>query len=79
MKGVEMRGKSFIQWVLLLCIAAMLILFEAIHLHVLRYNLFIVLLISSAFIVIPWEQAKDQNSSWDFMGTAWGRETMTET
>ena len=52
MRGVEMRGKSFIQWVLLLCIAAMLILFEAIHFHVLRYNLFLVLLISSAFIVI---------------------------
>jgi hypothetical protein len=52
MKGVEMRGKSFIQWILLVCIAAMLILFEAIHLQVLRYNLFLVLLISSAFIVI---------------------------
>ena len=52
MRGVEMRGKSFIQWVLLLCIAAMLILFETIHLHVLRYNLFLVLLISSAFVVI---------------------------
>ncbi len=47
-----MRGKSFIQWVLLLCIAAMLILFEAIHLHVGWYNLFLVLLISSAYIVI---------------------------
>ena len=52
MRGVEMRGKSFIQWVLLLCIAAMLILFEAIHLHVGWYNLFLVLLISSAFVVI---------------------------
>ena len=47
-----MRGKSFIQWGLLLCIAAMLILFEAIHLHVGWYNLFLVLLISSAFVVI---------------------------
>jgi hypothetical protein len=47
-----MSGKSFIQWVLLLCIAAMLILFEAIHLHVGWYNLFLVLLISSAFVVI---------------------------
>ena len=47
-----MRGKSFIQWVLLVCIAAMLILFEAIHLHVGWYNLFLVLLISSAFVVI---------------------------
>ncbi len=47
-----MRGKSFIQWVLLLCIAAMLILFEAIHLHVGWYNLFLVLLISSAYIVV---------------------------
>jgi hypothetical protein len=52
MRGGEMRGKSYIQWVLLVCIAAMLILFEAIHLQVLRYNLFLVLLISSAFIVI---------------------------
>jgi len=47
-----MRGKSFIQWGLLLCIAAMLILFEAIHLQVIRYNQFLLLLISSAFIVI---------------------------
>ncbi len=47
-----MRGKSFIQWGLLVCIAAMLILFEAIHLHVGWYNLFLVLLISSAFVVI---------------------------
>jgi len=52
MRGVEMRGKSFIQWGLLVCIAAMLILFEDIHLHVGWYNLFLVLLISSAFIVI---------------------------
>ena len=47
-----MRGKSFIQWFFLLCIAAMLIFFEAIHLHVGWYNLFLVLLISSAYIVI---------------------------
>jgi hypothetical protein len=47
-----MRGKSHIQWVLLACIAAMLILLEAIHLHVGCYNLFLVLLISSAYIVI---------------------------
>jgi hypothetical protein len=47
-----MRGRLFIQWFLLVCIAAMFILFEAIHLQVLRYNLFLVLLISSAFVVI---------------------------
>ncbi len=47
-----MRGRSLIQWVLLLGIAAMLILLEAIHLQVLRYNLFLVILISSAYIVV---------------------------
>ena len=47
-----MRGRSFIEWALLLCIAAMLILLEAIHLHVGWYNLFLALLISSAYIVI---------------------------
>jgi hypothetical protein len=47
-----MRGRLFIQWFLLLCIASMFILFEAVHLQVLRYNLFLLLLISSAFIVI---------------------------
>jgi hypothetical protein len=47
-----MRGTSFIQWGLLVCIAAMLILLEAIHLHVGWYNLFLLLLISSAYIVI---------------------------
>jgi hypothetical protein len=52
MRGVEMKGKSLIQWILLVCIAAMLILFEAIHLHVGRYNVFLLLLISSAFVVI---------------------------
>ena len=47
-----MKGTSFIQWGLLVCIAAMLILLEAIHLHVGWNNLFLVLLISSAYIVI---------------------------
>ena len=47
-----MKGTSFIQWGLLVCIAAMLILFKAIHLQVSQYNLFLLLLISSAFIVI---------------------------
>ncbi len=47
-----MIGKSFIQWGLLLCIATMLITLEATHFHVGRYNLFLVLLISSAYIVI---------------------------
>jgi len=47
-----MKGKSFIQWGLLVCIAAMLILLEAIHFHVGWYNLFLVLLISSAYIVV---------------------------
>ena len=47
-----MKGTSFIQWGLLVCIAAMLILLEAIHLHVGWYNLFLLLLISSAYIVV---------------------------
>ena len=47
-----MKGTSFIQWGLLLCIAAMLILFKTIHLQVSQYNLFLLLLISSAYIVI---------------------------
>jgi hypothetical protein len=47
-----MKGTFFIQWGLLVCIAAMLIFFEAIHLHVGWYNLFLVVLISSAYIVI---------------------------
>ncbi len=52
MRGVEMRGKTFIQWGLLVCIAAMLIFFKTVHFQVSRYNLFLLLLISSAFIVI---------------------------
>jgi membrane protein implicated in regulation of membrane protease activity len=59
-----MRGKSFIQWGLLLCIAAMLILFEAIHLHVGWYNLFLVLLISSAFVVILCTRMVERRGSW---------------
>ncbi len=47
-----MKGTSFIQWGLLVCIAAMLILFKTIHLHVGWYNLFLLLLISSAYIVV---------------------------
>jgi hypothetical protein len=47
-----MRGKSFIQWGLLGCIVLMLMLLQAIHLHVGWYNLFLVLLISLAFFVI---------------------------
>jgi hypothetical protein len=47
-----MKGTSFIQWVLLLCIVAMLILFKTVHFQVIQYNLFLLLLISSAYIVI---------------------------
>jgi hypothetical protein len=47
-----MRLSSFIQWGLLVFIIAIFIFFEAIHLHVLRYNLFVLLLISLAYIVI---------------------------
>jgi len=47
-----MRLKSFIQWGFLVFIIAIFIFFEAIHLQVLRYNLFLVLLISLAYIVI---------------------------
>ena len=65
MRGVEMRGKSFIQWGLLVCIAAMLIILEDIHLHVGWYNLFLVLLISSVFIVILCTRMVERRgSSW---------------
>jgi hypothetical protein len=47
-----MRLSSFIQWGFLVFIIAIFIFFEAIHLHVLRYNLFVLLLISLAYIVI---------------------------
>ncbi len=47
-----MRLSSFIQWGFLVFIIAIFIFFEAIHLHVLRYNLFLLLLISLAYIVI---------------------------
>ena len=47
-----MKGTSFIQWVLLVCIVVMLIFFKTVHFQVLRYNLFLVLLISSAYIVV---------------------------
>jgi hypothetical protein len=47
-----MRLSSFMQWGFLVFIIAIFIFFEAIHLHVLRYNLFVLLLISLAYIVI---------------------------
>ena len=47
-----MRLSSFMQWGFLVFIIAIFIYFEAIHLHVLRYNLFVLLLISLAYIVI---------------------------
>lgn len=47
-----MRLSSFMQWGFLVFIIAIFIYFEAIHLHVLRYNLFLLLLISLAYIVI---------------------------
>jgi len=47
-----MRGGSFIQWGFLVFIIAIFIFFEAIHLQILRYNLFLVFLISLAYIVI---------------------------
>jgi hypothetical protein len=42
----------------------MLILFEAIHLHVGWYNLFLVLLISSAFVVILCTRMVERRGSW---------------
>lgn len=47
-----MKLSSFIQWVFLVFIIAIFIFFEAIHLHVLHYNVFLLLLISFAFIGI---------------------------
>jgi short subunit fatty acids transporter len=47
-----MRWMSFIQWGFLLFIVAIFIFFKEIHLQVSRYNLFLVLLISCAYIVI---------------------------
>ena len=47
-----MGWMSFIQWGFLLFIVAIFIFFKEIHLQVSRYNLFLVLLISCAYIVI---------------------------
>ncbi len=47
-----MKGTSFTQWVLLACIIGVFILFKTIHLQVGRYNLFLALLISSAFVAV---------------------------
>jgi hypothetical protein len=47
-----MKLSSFIRWGFLVFIVAIFIFFEAIHLHVLHYNVFLLLLISFAFIGI---------------------------
>ncbi len=52
LKGVNMGWMSFIQWGFLLLIIAIFIFFKEIHLQVGRYNLFLLLLISCAYIVI---------------------------
>ena len=47
-----MRGTFFIHWCLLLFIIAIFILFEDVHFHVTQYNLFLLLLIASTYILI---------------------------
>ncbi len=47
-----MRLSSFIQWGFLVFIIAIFIFFEAIHLHVLRYNLFLLLILACTFVGI---------------------------
>ena len=44
-----MRGRSFIQWGFLVFIIVIFIYFEAIHLHVLQYNLFLLLMLAITF------------------------------
>lgn len=47
-----MRLRAFIQWGFLVFIIAIFIFFEAIHLQVLRYNLFLLLMLAYTFIGI---------------------------
>jgi len=47
-----MRLRSFIQWGFLIFIIAIFIFFEAIHLQVIRYNLFLLLMLACTFIGI---------------------------
>jgi len=47
-----MKAKSFIQWAFLVFIVAAFIFFKTIHLHVLHYNVYLLLLISFTFIGI---------------------------
>ena len=47
-----MRLGSFIQWGFLVFIIAIFIFFQAIHLQVLRYNLFLLLMLACTFVGI---------------------------
>lgn len=47
-----MRLRPFIQWGFLIFIIAIFIFFEAIHLQVIRYNLFLLLILACTFIGI---------------------------
>ena len=47
-----MRLRLFIQWGFLIFIIAIFIFFEAIHLQVIRYNLFLLLMLACTFIGI---------------------------
>jgi hypothetical protein len=47
-----MGWRSFIQWGFLVGFIGIFIFFEAINLQVVRYNLFLLLLISCAFVVV---------------------------
>lgn len=44
--------RTFIQWGFLAFLIAIFIFFEAIHLHVLRYNLFLLLVLACTFFGI---------------------------
>lgn len=47
-----MRLRPFIQWGFLVFLIAIFIYFEAIHLHVLRYNLFLLFVLACTFFGI---------------------------
>jgi hypothetical protein len=44
--------RPFIQWGFLVFLIAIVIFFEAIHLHVIRYNLFLLLMLACTFFGI---------------------------
>ena len=70
-----MEARSIIRWGFLVLIIAVFIFFEAIHLQIVQYNLFLVLMIFMAFAIVLGMWLLERKDVSNERGDAHGMET----